>query len=70
MMSKAKWFAVRKLSTVDDCHISQSDCPAEIPWTYKNVVLYSPDLLSSCSVEGGSGDKTIYNHVQVCTVKK
>ena len=24
----------------DNCHISQSDCPTEIPWTYKNVVLY------------------------------
>ena len=26
--------------------------------TYKNVVLYSPDPLSYCSVEGGSGDET------------
>ena len=44
-MSKAKWFAVRKPSTYrwDNCHISQSNCPAEIPRTYKNFVLYSPD---------------------------
>ena len=27
----------------DNCHISQSDCAAEIPGRYKNVVLYSPD---------------------------
>ena len=33
VMNKAKWFAVRKPSTC--CHISQSDCPAEIPRTYQ-----------------------------------
>ena len=58
MMSKAKWFAVRKPSADEIIAISsQSDCPAEIPRTYKNV-LYSPDPLSSCSVVGGSRDET------------
>ena len=59
LLNKAKWFAVRKPSTgeIIAMHISQSDCPAEIPWTYKNVVLHQTPL-SSCSVEGGSGDET------------
>ena len=63
-MSKAKWFAVRKPSTAswNNCHSSQSDCPAEIPRTYKNVVLYSPDPPFLFSVEGGSGDETKYKH--------
>ena len=32
--------------------------PPKFRWTYKNVVLYSPDPLSYCSIEGGSGDET------------
>ena len=42
--------------------ISQSDYAAEIPRRYKNVVLYSPDPLSSWRVEGGSGDETTILH--------
>ena len=48
-------------------HISQSDCPAEIPWTYKNVVLYSPDPPFLFSVEGGSGDETRFRLVLFLT---
>ena len=47
-MSKDKWFEPTP---------GETGCTAEI-LRYKNVVLYSPDPLSSCSVEGGSGYET------------
>ena len=50
--------------TQDNCHISQSGCPAKIPWTYRNVVLYSPDPPFPITVlKGGSGDETILTQV-------
>ena len=59
MMSKAKWFAVRKPSTGEIIGTSANQIvPPKFRWTYKNFVLYSPDPLSSCSVEGESGAKT------------
>ena len=32
-------------------------CATEIPWRYKNVVLYSPDPFSSWNVDGGLGTR-------------
>ena len=60
MMSKAKWFEVRKPSTCGIITTSANQIvPPKFQRTYINVVLYSPDPpLSFCSVEGGSGDKT------------
>ena len=57
-MSKAKWFAVRKPSTGEIIAISANQiCATEIPWRYKNVVLYSPDPFSSWNVDGGLGTR-------------
>ena len=53
MMSKAKWFAVRKPSTGEIIAKSANQiAPAEIPWRYKNV-LYSPDPPFLLWIEGG-----------------
>ena len=42
----------------DNCQIHQSDSTApKFRWRYNNVVLYLPDTLSSCSVEGGAGTR-------------
>ena len=57
MMSKA----IRKPSTGEIIATSANQI---VRPTYKNVVLYSPDPLSSCSVEGGSGDETTKNSVK------
>ena len=52
-MSKAKWFVVRKPSTGEIIAISANQiCATEIPWRYKNVVLYS-----SWNVDGGLGTR-------------
>ena len=61
MVSKAKWFVVRKPSTGEiNYYISQSDCAAEIPRRYMYKMLYyiHQTPLSSWIVEGGSGDGT------------
>ena len=48
MMSKAKWFAVRKLSTSEIIATSASQIVLlKFPWTYKNVVLCSPFPLAA-----------------------
>ena len=58
MTSKAKWFVVRKPSTGEIIAISANQiCATEIPWRYKNVVLYSPDPFSSWNVDGGLGTR-------------
>ena len=45
VMSKVKWFAVRKPSTGEIIATSANQIiPLKFRRTYKNVVLYSPDL--------------------------
>ena len=41
------------------CHISQSDCPAEILRTYKNAVLYPPDPPFLLQLKGGLGTRLV-----------
>ena len=54
MMSKAKWFAVRKPCTGEIIATSANQIvPPKFRRTYKNFVHQTP--LSSCSVEGGGG---------------
>ena len=56
MMSKAKWFAVRKPSTGEIIAKSANQIAlVEIPWRYKNVVLYSPDPPFLLWIGGGGG---------------
>ena len=65
-MNKAKWFCGKEASTGEiiatSAKLSQPDCAMEILGSYKNVVLYSSDPLSSWRVEGGSGDETSVIH--------
>ena len=57
-MSKAKWFAVRKLSTGEIIAISANQIVSQkFRGGTKNVVLYSPDPFSSWSVDGGLGTR-------------
>ena len=58
-MSKAKWFAVSKPSTgeMNATSANQIVLPKFCRPT-KMLYYYAPDPLSSCSVEGGSGDET------------
>ena len=59
-MTKDKWLVVRKPSTGGIiAKLTNQIVLPKFRWRYKNVVLYSPDPLSSCTVEGGSGDETI-----------
>ena len=59
-MSKAKCFVARKPSTGEIIAISANQiCATEIPWRYKNVVLYSPDPFSSWNVDGGLGTRLV-----------
>ena len=64
-MSKAKWFVVRKPSTGEIIATSANQiCATEIPWRYKNVVLYSPDPFSSWNVDGGLGTRLIQEEIK------
>ena len=59
-MTKDKWLVVRKLSTGGIiAKLTNQIVLLKFRRRYKNVVLYSPDPHSSCTVEGGSGDETI-----------
>ena len=68
LMSKAKWFVVRKPSTGEIIATSANQiCATEIPWRYKNVVLYSPDPFSSWNVDGGLGTRLLKSIITLCT---
>ena len=59
MMSKAKWFAVRKPSTGEIIATSANQIvPPKFRGPTKMLYYIHQTPLSSCSVEGGSGDKT------------
>ena len=59
-MSKAKWFVVRKPSIGEIIATSANQiCATEIPWRYKNVVLYSSEPFSSWNVDGGLGTRLL-----------
>ena len=61
MTSKAKWFAVRKPNTGEIIAISANQIvPPKFrgPTKMLYYIHQTPPPLSSCSVEGGSGDET------------
>ena len=59
MMSKAKWFAVRKPSTGGIIATSVNQIvPPKFRGPTKMLYYIHQTLLSFCSVEGGSGDET------------
>ena len=58
-MSKAKWFVVRKPSTGGTIAISANQIvPLKFHGGTKMLCYIHQTSLSSCSVEGGSGDET------------
>ena len=60
-MSKAKWFAVRKPSTGGIIAILANQIvPPKFRGPTKMLYYIHQTPLSFCSVEGGSGDETIY----------
>ena len=59
MMSKAKWFAVRKPSTCEIIATSANQIvPPKFHGPTKMLYYIHQTPFSSCSVEGGSGDET------------
>ena len=59
MMSKAKWFAIRKPSTGWIIATSANQIvPSKFRRPTKMLYYIHQTPLSSCSVEGGSGDET------------
>ena len=60
MMSKAKWFAIRKPSTGEIIATSANQIvPPKFRGPTKMYYIHQTPL-SSCSVEGGSGDETMH----------
>ena len=57
-MSEAKWFAVRKPST--GATSANQIVPPKFRGPTKMLYYIHQTPLSSCSVEGGSGDETIH----------
>ena len=58
-MSKAKWFAVRKPSTGEIIATSANQIvPLKFPGPTKMLYYIHQTPLSSCNVEGGSGNET------------
>ena len=65
MMSKAKWFAVRKPSTGEIIATSANQIvPLKFHGPTKILYYIHQTPLSSSSVEGGSGAETIQMHEQ------
>ena len=66
-MSKAKWFAVRKPSTGEIIATSANQIvPLKFRGPTKMLYYIHQTLLSSCSVEGGSGDETSVTCTPLC----